>query len=319
MAQDTLEIGGIPLQPVGMNDNVPLESDPNFYQTRGIHSLSERVLQRCNGKRLLHKLNCPVLAIHGDLRGKIYVETSCAIYQFDKIDDDLPSVTPAPFPTEGLVLHLETDSLILDDNDPVDLWNDQSELGNDATQSTPANQPIFKTNIINGLPIIRFSGNHRLSTFPVSSDFGFQQATIFLIRNNVNNAPGLSIDSVTPLTDEFLLLTKTIFHHTSPSNFSNLTHQDSPTGFFLQSARMGLTTTDLELWINGVVSNQSIGSNGTPLSWFPVDRGVHIGGREESPVAYLTGDIAAVLVFDILLSDPDRLAVETYLMDKYAL
>lgn len=317
MAQDTLEIGGIPLQPAGMNDNVPLETDPNFYQTRGIHSLSDRTLQRCNGKKLYHRLPCPVLAIHGDLRGKILVETSCAIYQFEKLDDDLPDITPAPFPTTGLVLHLESDSLLLNDNDLVVLWNDQSGLENDAVV-TSANPPTFKTNILNGFPALRFTGSHRLDV-PSTVDFSPTETTIFLIRNNISNPPGLSVDEVVPITNEFLLLTKTIFHHYQPSNFSNLTHQDDPVGFCLQTARFGTTPAELELWLNGIVSNQSIGTNGFPADYDVVGRSVHIGGRMETPPAFTTSDYIAIMIYNLSLSNADRLAIETYLIDKYGL
>jgi hypothetical protein len=87
MAKDTLAEKGVPQMPAGMNDNAPLEIESNFYQTRGIHSISELALQRCNGKFLYGKFEAPVLAIHGDLRNKIYVETPQAIYQFDHISD----------------------------------------------------------------------------------------------------------------------------------------------------------------------------------------------------------------------------------------
>lgn len=88
MAQDTLTIKGMPLEAAGMNDNTPLESEPNFYQTRGVHSLSERCLQRCNGKRLVSKYSSPVLAIHGDLRTRIYIETTTQILMLDTLQPD---------------------------------------------------------------------------------------------------------------------------------------------------------------------------------------------------------------------------------------
>lgn len=80
MAKDALVLTGIPLQPAGMNDNSPLSSDPDYYQTRGTHSISELCLQRCNGKQLLRKFDTPILGIHGDIKGFIFVETVDTLY-----------------------------------------------------------------------------------------------------------------------------------------------------------------------------------------------------------------------------------------------
>lgn len=92
MAYDPKATTGIPMNPAGMNDNTPLETEPNWYQTRGVHSLSEKCLQRCNGKLLLQKFPSPVLGIHGSLRNVIYVETSTALYIFDSLLDSFPDL-----------------------------------------------------------------------------------------------------------------------------------------------------------------------------------------------------------------------------------
>lgn len=82
MAKDTLSIEGVPLQPAGMNDNTPLDSENNWYQTRGVNSLSEQCLQRIEGKSLVRKFNSPILAIHGSIKDNIFVETSNTLYLF---------------------------------------------------------------------------------------------------------------------------------------------------------------------------------------------------------------------------------------------
>lgn len=90
MAEDTKATVGVPMNPAGMNDNIPLELEPNWYQTRGVHSLAEKCLQRCNGKELLNKFDSPILAIHGGQRERVFVETTNALYMFDNIADTLP-------------------------------------------------------------------------------------------------------------------------------------------------------------------------------------------------------------------------------------
>lgn len=94
MAEDTLAKTGIPMNPTGMNDNTPLEKEPNFYETNGIHSLSEKCLQRCNGKKLDTKFDSPVLAIHGDLRGIRFIETVTQLLMItDDLDEEPETVT----------------------------------------------------------------------------------------------------------------------------------------------------------------------------------------------------------------------------------
>lgn len=99
MAEDTLAKTGIPLNPTGMNDNTPLEKEPNFYETRGVHSLSELCLQRCNGKKLHTKFDSPVLAIHGDLMGVVYIETVNQILMitgFQEVEPDTVTFVDTP-------------------------------------------------------------------------------------------------------------------------------------------------------------------------------------------------------------------------------
>ncbi len=73
--------------------------------------------------------------------------------------DDPPahcdSYTP---PAEGLLLWLKADSISASDGDVISSWDDQSGNGLHFTQSDSTKAPVFKTNIINGLPALRFDG-----------------------------------------------------------------------------------------------------------------------------------------------------------------
>lgn len=109
MAKDTKASAGIPLNPAGMNDNIPLEPEANFYLTRGLHSLHDKSLQRCNGKLLYQKFADPVLAIHGSLKDIIFVETTGAIYAFTNLSDPLP----------GIILGDDSEPVLGDDDLPI--------------------------------------------------------------------------------------------------------------------------------------------------------------------------------------------------------
>ncbi len=68
---------------------------------------------------------------------------------------------PPPFvPTDiaGCLLWLDAAQIVgLSDNDPVDTWSDLSGQANDAT-GVLTTRPLYKTNIINSKPIVRFDG-----------------------------------------------------------------------------------------------------------------------------------------------------------------
>jgi hypothetical protein len=52
------------------------------------------------------------------------------------------------------------------DNDTVQQWNDASGSANNDTQATALNRPTFKTNIVNGLPVIRCNGSNSFMVGP---------------------------------------------------------------------------------------------------------------------------------------------------------
>ena len=63
----------------------------------------------------------------------------------------------------------------LSDGASVSTWKDMSGNGYNATQSTAANQPAWKRNILNGYPALRFNGTSSYllesPVFPVNSGY----------------------------------------------------------------------------------------------------------------------------------------------------
>src|SRR5215216_5960726 len=66
----------------------------------------------------------------------------------------------APETVAGLHLWLAADKITgLSNGAAVTQWNDFSGFANHAAQATALNQPSYQTNVINGLPVVRFDGS----------------------------------------------------------------------------------------------------------------------------------------------------------------
>ena len=75
-------------------------------------------------------------------------------------------------PPSGNVLWVAADDLSLSDADPVVTWVDRSGSGNDLSAATTGQRPVYKTSIINSLPVVRFDG-----VDDYMQNTGFAQAT----------------------------------------------------------------------------------------------------------------------------------------------
>ena len=87
--------------------------------------------------------------------------------------------------TSGLVLWLAADAITgVSDGAALSAWPDESGLGNNATQAIPAQQPIYKLNVQNGLPGVLFgSGSGIGMATPLSMSVPY---TVFVVYNSAD-------------------------------------------------------------------------------------------------------------------------------------
>jgi hypothetical protein len=95
------------------------------------------------------------------------------------ISGSFNSWTPLDIP--GCVLWLDATQIVgLIDGDPVGTWTDFSLNNHHATAEGDA-RPIYKTNIVNGLPVIRANGLNQMLTDHLGTNIG----TIFTVMGNI--------------------------------------------------------------------------------------------------------------------------------------
>ncbi len=201
-----------------------------------------------------------------------------------------------------------------DGNGNVSLWADQSGLANNATQATISSRPTVVANALNGQPVIRFDGNGRWYNLPNLMS-GAAQGEMFVVlkagvvpsdRSRIPWSLGGSFGSAYPagstLYDDF----------GSTSQWTLGVPGQNITAYHLYNA-----TSRLNEWIariNGLTLFQS-STNTVSFRSDPM-----LGRTPQFANNYFfDGDIAEMIVYDSVLSNALREAVNLYLVKKYAL
>jgi hypothetical protein len=228
--------------------------------------------------------------------------------------------------TSGLVLQLESDTgVTTDGTGHVTGWADQSGNGHDATAG---NGPLLVSNVLNGLPVLRFDGS---STFLnlTGQVLTSQQFTIFAVVNDT-----ASLNQGSPTFREIISNWDTsnsvgsVFLGTD--SYSNNDHArlsddlggaangqlgagtlSSPADHFIFTGVSG--STDAAIYQGGTL----LADKGSPLSSRNLTTGYTIGRQGTLGGEYWNGDIAAILVYNRELSASERSQVWGYLNQKY--
>ena len=214
----------------------------------------------------------------------------------------------------NLRLWLRADDISGTNGDPISTWPDASGNSFDATQ-TGTSRPTFLTNTINGLPVVRLDGiddyfddNHSYSANYVFAVYNFRstlQGTDDLgqlwgaygngvhiaFDTRAGNQDGLSFDG-----------------NTSVGNQGRYGFNGATFGSFISNDNTNPVTLDqfdivtAEFNANRALTRQVIG-------------GLHPNFTISQH--NFGGDIAEIIVYDRVLNNAERIAVENYLSSKY--
>jgi photosystem II stability/assembly factor-like uncharacterized protein len=246
-------------------------------------------------------------------------------------------------PTNGLQLWVRADLGVVLNGNTVSRWVDQSGNGNDAIQSDSSRQPIFVNNKLNRKPVLQFDGvNDRLG---LTGSNRMNSISLFIVEKAEQGATGpnpyysIEFGDRTDRGSRYGLSMQNQF--SSPPNSSDEIDPFVDTYSWVQAMSPGISafgqwkcisvTADQNMWsttlrVNGVdaiITPQ--GSENTSLSFsLGNSTGTAIGGiggidGEAEGLLIFKGDIAEVIVYDKVLSNADRQAIEIYLKTKYLL
>ncbi len=220
--------------------------------------------------------------------------------------------------TNGLAAWYDASHLTLASGASVTLWPDASTNARDAVQSVTAARPVFLTNVLNGLPAVRFDGTDDSleydGTFLAASDY-----TVFVVEGRRSaKIACYFLGGGAATANANLHLGYRTDNQLTHAQYANDYNMAVPTytnqQFFIHSFHLDATGgTGRQTYRDGALLG-SLAST-VPLASYA---GARIGGYLATGNRY-SGDLAEILLYNRCLNAVERNAVGHYLATKYAL
>ena len=250
--------------------------------------------------------------------------TSPLIYTITAADGTTQNYTatltaPRSYGGSSLRLWLRADSLALSNGADIANWNDESGTANHMAQATVGQRPIFRTSIVNGYPVARFTdGANSTMTGP---------------DTNINDQSNGSFFIVMAITADTSLRNIMVLHGPQGRSFDLL---NGPANSFAQGRNgVGLNyTSAFDFGLNNFIAigsvqvaatsvneswNGDLKASVTPTCCSTYDT---TGSGQNSNYlsnGNLEADIAEILYYDSALSQTEQDKVFCYLNTKYNL
>jgi hypothetical protein len=203
----------------------------------------------------------------------------------------------------------------LSDGNAVSQWDDASRSGWNVTQSTGALQPIYKTAIQGGNPVVRFDGANTTNTGDrlISSSVSVSQTYSFVIAFQVSSSDA----NAATIFDSYNSVQSIVYRGTTNDSANKFVMNsgggvryefaDSNTNWNVAAGEFNNGTRYGSLNGTKTTSTNNIGTNG--LSGFSVG---NIRGNPTPIAAFysLNGDIGLIAVISTALADPLRKRLE---------
>lgn len=243
----------------------------------------------------------------------------------DGQDEEVSFISPDELP--GLAYWFAADrEVTIDISNPtpnsVIYWKNLSGNNYDAAQATQVNQPILVENVLNGKPVIRFSGGQCLS-YTADHYIGSSYTIFFAVRTTSHSAlenyfiggTGTTVNTNLMIGYRYSSPTVSFLHANWGWDLVEVITADTDGELFSCSFD---ANTSRSSYHNGTFLISSTDSNyTTPLSSYA---GSTIGCTYFGiSNLFFNGDIAEYIGYTRVLTESERQAVEAYLNNKYGL
>ena len=234
-----------------------------------------------------------------------------------------PSLPAAEVARDGLVLHLDA-SAVRSDGSTVQgraaLWPDLSGKDNHVKQDEESRRPSLAQNVLNGLPVVRFTGKGYLDG-PAVLEEGDKSFTIAAVwrRNTVDSAEAICEQASPGIGRRASLLTV----HTEYGFNGQNNDQHNLVAYKRGLFNLSILTLD-DTGMVRVWHNDSSGGTGAK-GW--INRKIQntgnsvfrVGAKATSGSECLSGDIAEILVYDRVITFDEVKAINEHLGKKWGL
>ena len=207
---------------------------------------------------------------------------------------------------------------VANDGDAIYQANDKSGNNFNATQTTSANRPLYKTAKLNGLSTSYFDGSNDSFALPALGFSGNPPISVFVVQHTISNERNTYFTLGLGETNKCFAIRSdkdTKYYVYFYGNDASITGVSSYYGkYVLTNIIYTASSLTVSAYQNGIfIKNVTISS--TPnVSNSNYKIGVNFGGYEPH-----YGYIAEIIIYNTALSDTDRGKVETYLNNKWAI
>ncbi len=224
-------------------------------------------------------------------------------------------------------------------SDAEEIEEPPPEEGEEDISSLDSNAPIFTTNIVNSLPVVRFDGiDDYLTIANAAGNKATTDLIVFILfalsgssgESAIMTQEGPPVDS--PVTGPNPFIWNISSSADDHGDFVTYTADSYSDNFFLEGTGipedsafhliMCLYKDDGTVIVHLDAINRSLNSSGSPSGVLETDTGaIRLGGyvNQFSSNPRLKGDIAEVLMFTSTISTSARNDIESHLMQKYDL
>lgn len=197
------------------------------------------------------------------------------------------------------------------DNDAVTTWFDQTGAAWDMSPAAIAEAPTYRTNIENGLPVVRFDGVDDTITTAIFTPIAQPQTTYIVLSPDMSDPNRVFMDSNDGTTRRYLSFRSGTNDMEMFAGGSILSSAVATTGFHVVTAVWNGASGAI-YFDNVLVGSGNIGTDAMDS--------LRLGRRfVPSGTTYYTGDIGEVVVTNVADDAAQRLQMYTYLQNRWGI
>ncbi|HUT08971.1 MAG TPA: LamG-like jellyroll fold domain-containing protein, partial [Thermoguttaceae bacterium] len=236
--------------------------------------------------------------------------------------------SPIPLPSlpDKLVLHLDAGDVdgdgnpdIIADGTPIGTWADTSGNDKDVAQVTAASQPTYWAGAVNGEPVLRFDGTDDYLAGPAVLQGGDDTFTFVAVWNAAALKGQVVVEQAASGTGRrasLIVESSGKYGFCGESNDSNSLGPYAAGEWNLSVMTLnGQPSNNILVWDNGNLQTGSINITTQNVG----TTGVRVGNKLTNNAENFNGDIAEILIYNDILTDEERTAVDVHLANKYGL